>query len=241
MPLNSVIVKTAKLTEAQKESMFLLHCRYFSNVRLEIFLRDLHEKNWVIMLQEMEQLVGFSTQQVFRLDAAGAERIFLFSGDTIVEPQHWQDSKLAGSFGHLILRLMDEYPDSFIYWLLISKGFRTYRFLPVYFKRFYPVHYEKTPPEYADLIREVARYKFKDAYDAENGIVRSGALGDRLRPDMCGISEGRKADPHIRFFLARNPAFAEGDELVCLTELSRENLNNYAWRVIKHTKVAWHE
>ncbi len=221
--------------------MFLLHCRYFCNVQLDIFLRHLHEKNWVIMLQEMEQLVGFSTQQVFHLDVAGKERIFLFSGDTIVEPRHWQDSKLAGCFGHLMLRLMDEYPDMPIYWLLISKGFRTYRFLPVYFKRFYPVHYEKTPPQYADLIREVAQYKFKDAYDAENGIVRSGVQGDRLRPEMCNIPEGRKADPHVRFFLARNPAFSDGNELVCLADISRENLNKYAWRAINNATVTWHE
>jgi hypothetical protein len=241
MALTSTIVKTTKLTETQKEAMFGLHCRYFCNVQHDIFLRDLHEKGWVIMLYEMGQLVGFSTQQVFRLDAAGAERIFLFSGDTIVEPQHWQDSKLAGSFGHLILRLMDTHPDSAIYWLLISKGFRTYRFLPVYFKRFYPVYYEPTPPEYADLIRQVARYKFKDAYDSENGIVRLGVLGDRLSPEMCVIPEGRKADPHVQFFLARNPAFSEGDELVCLTDISRENLNQYAWHAIRYTTVTWHE
>jgi hypothetical protein len=241
MPLDSAIVKRTKLTDAQKERMFLLHCRYFCNVQLDIFLQDLSEKDWVIMLQDTGQLVGFSTQQVFRLDVAGTERIFLFSGDTIVEPKHWQDSNLAGCFGHLMLRLINEYSDLSIYWLLISKGFRTYRFLPVYFKRFYPVHSEKTPPEYADLMRTAARHKFREAYDAEKGIVQLGKRGDRLKPEMCVIPAGREKDPHVRFFLARNPAFSEGDELVCLADISRENLNQYAWRAIKHTTVDWHE
>jgi len=241
MSLTSSIVNTAKLNDTQKERMFSLHCRYFCNVQYDIFLRDLNEKNWVIMLQETEQLVGFSTQQVFSKNVAGAERIFLFSGDTIVNPQYWQDSKLAGCFGHLMLRLINEYSDSSIYWLLISKGFRTYRFLPVYFKRFYPIYNEKTPPEYANLIGEVARYKFKDAYDAENGIVRLGLKGDRLKPEMCSIPEGREKDPHVCFFLTRNPHFSEGDELVCLADISRENLNKYAWRAIKHATVDWHE
>ncbi|MEJ2111761.1 MAG: hypothetical protein P8Z37_17995 [Acidobacteriota bacterium] len=175
------------------------------------------------------------------MDVGGIRRIFLFSGDTIVEPQHWQNSKLAGSFGHIMLRLMDENPDSFIYWLLISKGFRTYRFLPVFFNRFYPVHYEKTPPEYLNLIREVALYKFKEDFDAGNGVVRSDVLSDRLKPEMCEIPEGRKSDPHVHFFLARNPTFYKGDELVCLADISRENLNKYAWRVINNTTVVWHE
>jgi len=241
MSLTPSIVDTAKLTDAQKDSMFLLHCNYFCNVRRDIFSRDLSQKNWVILLEESERLVGFSTQQVFSLDVAGTERVFLFSGDTIVEPSHWQDSKLAGCFGHLVLRLIDEYPELPLYWLLISKGFRTYRFLPVYFNRFYPVHCEETPPEYADLIREVARHKFKEAFDAENGLVRAGVECDRLKPEMCRVPEGRKADPHIRFFLARNPAFFKGDELVCLAEISRENINRYAWRVIKNTEVHWDE
>ena len=241
MSLTAAIVKRSKLTEAQMERMLLLHGRYFCNVRRETFFKDMQEKDWVIVLQDAGELVGFSTQQVYRLEVAGVERVFLFSGDTLVEREHWQDSKLAGCFGHLMLRLMADYPQTPIYWLLISKGYRTYRFLPVYFKRFHPTFSEETPPERAELIEAVASAKFGDAFDAASGIVCLGEQGDRLNPEMSAIPEGREADPHVGFFLARNPAFAEGDELVCLADISEENLNKFAWRVIERTTVAWHE
>jgi hypothetical protein len=31
-------------------------------------------------------------------------------------------------------------------------------------------------------------------------------------------------DPHVAFFLNRNPGWRRGDELVCLTEIAFENL-----------------
>jgi hypothetical protein len=46
----------------------------------------------------------------------------------------------------------------------------------------------------------------------------------RLRAGLDNVPAGRENDPHIEFFLACNPGHAQGDELACLTELSRKNL-----------------
>ena len=35
---------------------------------------------------------------------------------------------------------------------------------------------------------------------------------------------GPVPDPHIAFFLERNPGFVRGDELVCLTRIDEQNL-----------------
>lgn len=241
MPLTSVIAKTTTLTAADREQMFSLHCSGFSNVRRDVFYGDLEQKDWVILLRDADKIVGFSTLQILRLEVGDRPRVFLFSGDTLVERAHWQDSKLAGCFGHFMLRLIAQHPDAPLYWFLISKGYRTYRFLPVYFHRFYPAHDRETPPEYAALLRTVAAHKFNGAYDPESGLIRAGERGDRLNPTMCAIPAGRADDPHVRFFLAMNPRFSEGDELACIADISKDNLNQYAWRVIERATVVWHE
>ena len=41
------------------------------------------------------------------------------------------------------------------------------------------------------------------------------------------------ARPETAFFLASNPGYVHGDELVCLTELSTENLRPIARRVFQ--------
>jgi hypothetical protein len=241
MALTSTIARLATVPESQKESMFLLHCRYFCNVHRDAFFNDMNQKDWVIILREGREIVGFSTVQVLRCTVDDAERVFLFSGDTVVDRAHWQESTLAGSFGHLLLRAMAEYNTGSLYWFLISKGHRTYRFLPVYFNSFYPAYDRTTPPEYARLIHAVATLKFGEAYDASAGLVRLAGQKDRLTPEMCEVPEGRRKDPHVRFFLERNPAYCHGDELACIADVARENLNRCAWRAIKSTVVDWNE
>lgn len=221
--------------------MFQLYSRYYCNVHRDTFYRDMNEKDWVIVLKDLEEIVGFSTLQVIELHENDTRRIFLFSGDTIVDPTHWRDSKLAGCFGHFMLRLIAEHPDTPLHWFLISKGYRTYRFLPVYFNVFYPACDCDTPPHYARLLDAVAASKFNGTYDARAGLVRCSEKKDRLRPDMCLIPEGRRNDLHVRFFLEKNPAYFNGDELACIADISKENLNRYAWRVIENTAVIWDE
>jgi len=241
MALTSVIAKRSAVPDSQQESMFQLHCRYFCNGSREVFFKDMHEKEWIVILRDQEDIVGFSTLQIIRLPIDGTDRIFLFSGDTIVDRTHWRDSTLAGCFGHFMLRLMKEYKDLPRYWFLISKGYRTYRFLPVYFKEFHPAYHRPMPPDYARLVKAVATFKFHDAFDPASGLIQLGGQRDRLRPEMCGIPESRRNDPHVRFFLDKNPTYFLGDELACIADISRENLNKYAWRVIENTTVIWNE
>jgi hypothetical protein len=241
MPITSTIARLPKVSDSQKESMFLLHSKYFCNVDRKTFFDDMNEKDWIIILQKEQAIVGFSTLKVIRISVDNVERIYLFSGDTIVDPAYWQESKLAGSFGHFMLRLLIEHKDKSLYWFLISKGYRTYRFLPVYFKRFYPVFDHATPHEYTNLIHAVASYKFNGSYDGQTGLIRHGGQKDRLKAEMCVVPESRRSDPHVRFFLEKNPGYHLGDELACIADISEGNFNTYARRVIKSTTVVWDE
>jgi hypothetical protein len=85
------------------------------------------------------------------------------------------------------------------------------------------------------------RFLFGSAYDPQCGLVRLNGHGDRLKSELCDIPQGRKQDPHVRFFLERNPTYFNGDELACLADISKANLNRYAWRVIEQAKVVWDE
>ena len=110
-----------------------------------------------------------------------------------------------------------------LYWLLISSGYRTYRFLPTFWKVFYPRYDAATPPSIEALMQHLGRQQFQDAYDAANGIVRF-PYPQVLRQHLLGITQQRLADPHIQFFVERNPGYNQGDELVCLTEIAEDNL-----------------
>jgi hypothetical protein len=221
--------------------MLSLHRRYFDGVCPHRFRADLAEKDWVILLHaEGGTLAGFSTQRVIRLEVGGRVRRFLFSGDTIVDRAHWNSPALSGAFGHLMLRLMDEFGEDDLYWFLIAKGYRAYRFLPVFFHRFWPAFDQETPPEAAALLDAVARAKFNGAYHPESGTIRLAA-GDRLTEELADVPPSRRRDPHVSYFLARNPGYVLGHELACLAPIRRDNLNAYAWRVIRAAPPAWRD
>ena len=58
-----------------------------------------------------------------------------------------------------------------------------------------------------------------------------------LREGLDEGPEGRLADPHIAFFLEKNPGWIRGDELVCLTEPIEENLTPAGRRMWREGRV----
>jgi hypothetical protein len=164
---------------------------------------------------------------------------YLYSGDTIVNPEHWLDGGLVGAFGHVLLRLFEEYGETRLYWFLISKGFRTYRLLPLHFPVYLPGLNQVEDSELRERRDALAVHLFGSAYDAVSGRVLAQPGKDRLKPALAGIPEHRQHDPHVLFFLEHNPGYAQGDELACLVPLSRANLTPMAWRQIHHTPAHW--
>ena len=239
--LHAFIVRRTRLAPADAAEMLALHARYFDNVQPARFHADLAEKEWVILLRDGMRLAGFSTQRMITLAGNGREQRFLFSGDTIVDRPYWHEHLLVGCFGHLMLRLIRELGEDDLYWFLISKGYRTYRFLPVFFHRFLPRPDGQNPPGLEELLQSVAVAKYGTAFNRENGLVVPGECGDRLRPELCDVPGSKRADPYVDFFLKQNPRFQEGHELACLAEIRQNNLNRLAWRVIERTTPVWLE
>ncbi len=236
------IVRRSRVTGGEKEEMFSLFRHYFVNLELDVFLRDLEEKNWVIMMRTgANRIFGFSTIRVLEKEVGGRRVVYVFSGDTIVERDYWQYNMLAPAFGFFMLRMIEEFPGTPVYWFLISKGYRTYRFLPTYFNRFYPCYFEETPQEYDVLLKFICREKFGQNYDPEKGIISFKGAREHLNDEMCEVPESRRNNPHVKYFLERNPHFQRGDELACIADISRENLNRKAYRIMENRSVEWLE
>jgi hypothetical protein len=234
--------RVERVEAAERTAMYELLAAHHLGTDPGVFRRDLEGKQWVILLRDLDDhLVGFSTQRLLKLPSATGEHGILFSGDTVVARPARQQPALAGAFGHLVLRLARDHPGLPLSWFLITKGFRTYRFLPLCFRVFHPAHDRPTPPDVRELLDRAARALFPDRWDPAAGLVRATASSDRLRPELAAVPPGRRADPHVRFFLDSNPGFATGDELACLASLDPGNLTAAAWRQIDRVAPEWLE
>jgi hypothetical protein len=225
-------VPRAELTRCQRDEMFRLLDVHFEGVTPEQFDRDLEEKDWILWFARDETLVGFSTLQVFAAPHEGGCINVIYSGDTVMAPEAWGSPVLARAWIALVRELQRGTADGAWYWLLLSSGYRTYRFLPVFWREFWPRHDARVPDDTRQLINALARSRFGDRFDDDSGVVRFDQP-QRLKPHLAAVPNGRADNPHVRFFLERNPGHASGDELVCLTELSDANLTAAGVRMVR--------
>lgn len=239
MNLTGRLIQVTDVTARERDQMFSLMDAYYENLDRSTFDAHLEEKHWVILLQgPISRVVrGFSTQMLMSLEIQQRPVRALFSGDTIVDRDYWAHNPLAQIWGRFALSLIDDDFAMPLYWFLITKGYKTYRFLPVFFNEFYPRYESLTPAWASEVTDALARTKYPAEYESRSGTIRSVGSACRLRDGVAEIETRRLTDPHIRFFAERNPGHARGDELCCLAPLTRENFTPAAYRVIGPTAV----
>jgi hypothetical protein len=216
---------------ARRNEMFSLLSRHFEGVTKEQFEADLAEKNWVVEIRRAGRLMGFSTLLACEVWHEGRALTAIYSGDTIVAPEAWGNPALARTWIAAVNHLRAATRERECHWLLLTSGFRTYRFLPVFWREFFPRHDAPTPPDGQRLLEHLARRQYGRCYDAVAGIVRF-PKPQRLHGTLGVLPAGRDGDKHVAFFLSRNPGHAQGDELACVTEISEANLTAAGRRMI---------
>jgi hypothetical protein len=217
------LVSRGKLSPAEKAEMFRLLSDHFNGVTPEQFARDLAEKNLAVLLESDSRLVGFSTLMAYTATFDGEQLNVIYSGDTIVAQEAWGSTALPRAWVAGVDTLRSSLPPGRCFWLLLTSGFRTYRFLPVFWRVFHPCFDSPTPPVTQRMLEALSGQRFGGQFDRKSGIVRFNHP-QRLRRDLREVPQERTRDPHIAFFLSRNPGHGNGDELVCLTELCTGNL-----------------
>ena len=202
-----------------------------------MLFRSMAEKDAVIVLRDAQgRPCGFSTQKVMRVNVDGRPVRAIFSGDTIIDPSHWGDQELGRAWCHYVGQVRAVEPNTPLYWFLISKGYRTYLYLPVFFEKFYPACSWPTPPAEKRILNSVASAKFPNYYDPETGLIVFPESHGNLKPELAAVPPRRLKNPHVRFFLDRNPSYAQGVELACLAEISPENMRSYPARILEEER-----
>lgn len=230
--MTSQIKQVSDLTANSITKMFQLYSLYYEGTSEIIFQSDLRKKDWVFLLYDAEmELQGFSTLAIFKIDFNGSAVNILYSGDTIVDRKHWGQQELAITWLRFAGEIKAKAPSIPLYWFLIVKGHRTYRYLSVFSRKYYPAPGHETPFDLKKLMDEIATRQFGEAYDKVTGIVRFAESQGRLRDAWAKIPDTVKAKPEVKYFLEKNPFYYQGDELVCLCELAETNLKAFSKRI----------
>lgn len=237
MRLRSSLIEASDLAAGDRDAMFDLMDRAYVNVQREQFEADLAAKQWVIQVHDplTDCLAGFSTQTMLQVEVNGQPVNALYSGDTVVDPHHWGDIALAHEWGRLAMSLIERHAEQPLYWFLTSKGFRTYKYLPLFFREWYPNVNAPTPERERAVINALARQVAPHCYDETSQLIRATPSKEHVRANLADPGNRPQTDRHVRHFIARNPSYQLGDELCCVAPLSKANFTTAALRVIYPT------
>jgi hypothetical protein len=232
--LRAELVPVRALDDQITGEMFDLYDAYYDATSPLLFQSDLADKDFVIALREPSgALAGFSTLAVLDTEIDGERVRAIYSGDTIIDQSHWGTQALAFTWLRFAGSLKAQAPERPLYWFLIVKGHRTYRYLSAFSIDFYPHWRMVTPAPMQTIMDRLARDRFDCAYDAKRGVVSFPQSHGHLKPQWAAVQQDEASRSDVGFFLGRNPGYTHGDELVCLTELSSGNLRPLARRVFE--------
>ena len=225
-------VAVRALDDERIREMAALYLQHFDASSESLFRDDLADKDEVLLLRHGDELAGFSAVKFYERDWNGSPVRIVYSGDTIVAPAHWGQQRLAFDWITRTGRLKRESPTLPLYWFLLVKGHRTFRYLPIFSRSFFP-HWQSAPPALKALADQLAGERFGADYNATTGVVEFETSRGHLRDDLALPDDGELARPAVRFFLERNPGYRRGHELVCLCELDVDNLKPLAARLFR--------
>lgn len=231
MKLDGRVVERSKLKETDIEAMFSLMNTFYDNMSEDVFRKDLAGKDYCLILTNEEgEIAGFTTQKILSFELDGETVHGVFSGDTIIHRDYWGSLEMYVVFARFFFELGKSYDR--LYWFLISKGYKTYRMLPVFFHTFYPSCRMPTPLYEKRVMDAYASHLYPDDYNPETGVIEYGSVKDKLKDGVADITAKELRNPDIGYFVRANPCYRDGNDLVCLALLREDQLQPGARRLL---------
>jgi hypothetical protein len=231
------LILVTSLNEKTIQEMFLLFGKYYDDVTLERFVLDLKEKTHVFMFypKGSSRLIGFSTiyRKIIPEISSG---LFLFSGDTVIHEDFWGSKALQKSFFWFILSSKFRSPLRPVYWMLMSKGVKTYLMMRKNFPYSFPNYLEAMPMVFKNARDAFYTIKFPGAFDAEKGLIRFPEKIGSVKEGTKQASHEALKDPEALFFFKMNPQFQAGEELACICEI---RFKDFLYHIIKYFNPLW--
>ena len=175
-----------------------LYLDNYDGTSVEIFRNDLAGKDEAVVLFVNGKLVGFTTLQVHVSRMADKPVRIVYSGDTVVDRRHWGQQHLAFAWIRRIGEVKAQAPNLTLYWLLLVKGHRTFKYLSVFSKSFHP-HWQLERPDLKLLADRLAYERFRSEYNSRTGVVEFSQSRGHLKSAIASPTARELARPDTRF------------------------------------------
>jgi len=217
--------KVSHITLDEKKEMYAILSKYFLGTSFTEFMDDLSQKEVAIFIEKEGKIMGFSTLVCSEVQVEGKAVPVIFSGDTIVEKAYRNSSGLGIEVANYFDRIRERFKEKTVYYLLATKGWRTYKVLPFFFNHFYPRAEVETPTEIKKIMDIFCQKKYGEKYDSKKGLIVPTGDPQRIRTEnLDDASYPNRENGDIDFFFEQNPNYLNGTELVCIASIDEANI-----------------
>ncbi|CAO3437075.1 hypothetical protein [Azospirillum doebereinerae] len=238
-PLRTSIVPGADLSAERRSAMFALLSVWFEGYGEAYFNEELEDVDHCLLQEDAEtgELVGFATVYRRETEIDGQAVGVLLTAHCILHRRYWGSNGLVRAMLSFMLEHVRADESGRVwYWMYSAVGYRSYRYMPVLFRRHGPD--PETPLGPLDrAVRDwVGRETFEQYYDPEGGFVDWNWQGYGMTEEARAISEAKLDSPAVAQFRRVNPRWAESVEILCQARLDDGNLTDMARRWFPRTK-----
>ncbi len=218
-------VDTLRIDEIRR--MHALFEANYAYSPLSTFISDLHKKDgaFIVRKKSTQEIVGFSTLGIYEFNLGGKKAKGLFSGDTIIDRPYWGTRTLQKAAVRKMVWEAFKSPLTPQYWLLISKGYKTFLILSRNFQDYYPKR-DAHDPQLQALVVEYCDALFPGKLNRESMVLDFGQGANCLKGHVAAITPEMRVDPDIAYFEKCNPEWERGTELPCIAKAD-------AWSCLK--------
>lgn len=213
-----------------REIMYQIFENHYDEVSQFQFFEDLNKKQYIALIKSVNEIVGFTTFQVSDMNSKKENYSIVFSGDTIIKKEHWGSQIMAKGWIKSVAHITKKEQNKTWYWFLISKGHRTYMYLPLFFEKYYPSLEPDREDNLFSLVDNCSKKMFGNYWNPKKGIIQFSKSMGQLKSDFWHMNK-KKNNAHIDFFYKMNPDYNKGNELVCMAEISSNNLRSFIKRM----------
>ena len=216
--------------------MYTLMQDNYDYVLLENFKKDLLQKDYVGVLTDINNIIqGFTTYAINPKNYSSNEFNIMFSGDTVISENYTGSQALTKGWVDTVAFFIKKYPNKKLLWFLMSKGYKTYLYLPFFFQKYYPaLEKDRNDLRLIDIINNVSEILYPNNWNKLTGIIKFNKKIGQIKERHISKSVD-KNNKHVDFFIQKNPGYTEGDELVCMAEVNINNLMRFPKLILERS------
>ena len=236
--IKTKVLNAATIPNSIVGSMYKLFEEYYSDVSFADFEKDLrNKKDALVFFDKKANVVGFTTiLHINKKLANGSNATFIFSGDTVVDRKYWGKKILQKAFYRYVVKLVIIKIGRPVYWMLMSKGHKTFMILKKNFMNSYPDVKKMLPADIKEAMDEFYTERFGSAYKKEKGLIVFDSSKGAVKNQFADATVKALEDKNLQLFMKLNPDYKMGHELACIARVS---IFDFIFALPKYFLIRW--